>query len=248
MKTKIIMTIILFIFSYFYTYKCINFLKNNDSLMNIIKDNQDTYNINPYNAIITNNTMIPGIKGRVINLNKSYKKMKMINKFDESLLIYDYINPKISINNIFDKVIIRGNNKKNNVSIILNINEDELFNSLNKLLITNNIKVDILTNIDYNINNTNYVNIVNTNYSNKIDYCLTYTIKINKECQVNKKYTILGTIINNNHLTNTKEIINNGSILVYTFNKYNYQDFNIIIKFIKNNNYNIVSIDELIKE
>lgn len=248
MKKKIFITIILFIFSYYYTYKCITFLKQNDYLMQEIIDKQELYNKEPINAIITNNTMIPGVNGRKINLDESYNKMKKLNKFNDSLLSYDEIKPTIFIKDNYNKIIISGNKMKNNISIILIINEDELFYSLNKILIINNVYANILSNKKYNINNTNYINIVNTNYSSNIDYCLTYELQIKNDCITNKKYTILGRNIHNYHFTNTKEIIDNGSILVYSFNKSNYQDLNIIIKYLKNNNYNIVSIQELIKE
>ena len=248
MKAKTILTIILFIFSYFYTYQCINFLKKNDTLMQEIIKNQSFYNQNPINATITQNTIIPGIKGRKINLNKSYKKMKKINKFDESLLIYDYINPKISIKDTYNKIIINGNNNINNVSLILNINNQELFNLLNYILIDNNVKANILTYSKFNINNTNYTNIISYNYSSKIDYCITNSLTINKNCIQNNKYTILGKNITNYYLKNTKELIKNGAIIIYTFNKNNYYELNIILKYLKNNNYNIVSIDELIHE
>lgn len=216
--------------------------------MQEIINKQGLYNKEPVNAVITNNTMIPGVNGRKINIDESYSKMKKLNKFNDSLLSYDEIMPIISFKDNYDKIIISGNKKKNNISIILNINEDELFYSLNKVLIINNTYASILTTKNYDLKNTNYINIVNTNYSHNIDYCLTYELQIKNNCMINKKYTILGRNIHNYHFTNTKEIIDNGSILVYSFNKSNYQDLNIIIKYIKNNNYNIVSIDELIKE
>ena len=248
MKTKIIITIILFIFSYYYTNKCINFLKQNDKLMQEIINKQDYYNKDYINAIITNNIIIPGISGKRININKTYNKMKKINKFDESLIIYDYIKPVISITDNYNKVIVSGNSHINKISIILSINDNYLFYLLNNILVNNNVKANILTNSLFNINNTNFINILSSNYSNNIDYCISNTIMINKECFINNKYTILGKYINNYHLTNTKNIINNGSILIYTFNRSNYNDLNIIIKYLKNNNYNIVSINELIKE
>lgn len=248
MTKKIIITIILLLFSYYYTYKCINFLKNNDQLMQDIISKQELYNKDYVNAIITENVMIPGISGKKINLDKSFNKMKKINKFNESLLIYDYIKPLISIKDNYNKIIVSGNKNINNVSIILNIHDEELFALLNKILINNNVKASLLVNNVISINKTNFTNTVSYNYSDNIDYCITEGLSINKDCIINNRYTILVKFINNYHLTNTKNIINNGSILLYSFNKSNYNDLNIIIKYIRNNNYNIVSIDELLKE
>ena len=166
--------------------------------MKIIKDKQDIYNIPPIDAIITSHTMIPGISGKSINLNKSYNNMKRVNKFQESLLIYDEIKPNKTIYNIYDKVIISGN---------LNVN-----------------KISILTSLD-----------------NK--YCYTENLNIKKECIQNNKYTILIYKITNNHLLKVKETVRNG-IIFYLENA----DINLIIKYLKNNNYEIVNINELIKE
>ncbi len=248
MKKKCLITIILFLFSYYYTHKCIIFLKQNDLLMQEIINKQDDYNQKPINAIITKNTMIPAINGKKINIDKSYKKMKKINKFDDSLLVYDEMKANISIHNHYDKLILSGNKHKNNVSIILNINSEELFNTINKILVSNNVYANILVNKNFNIQKTNYRNILSYNYYPFIDYCLTNKIQINKDCLNNKKYTILTKTVNNYFLTNTKNILSNGSIILYNFNKNNYHELNVIIKYLKSNNYQLVSINELIKE
>lgn len=214
--------------------------------MNEIKAKETIYNVDSSDAIITEHTMIPGIKGKMIDLNLSYKKMKSINAFKESLLTYQEVLPQKSINNIYDKVIISGNKKYNNIGIIININNDFLFNNINQILLTYNIYVDILTNKNYNLLNTNYKNIITENNTLYTDFCLTYNLNIN--CSSNKKYTILGHLINNYYLSNTKSMVSNGIILVYSFNENNYNELNVIIKYLKNNNYNIVTTNELIKE
>lgn len=248
MKIKIVFTFLLFIFSLLYLDNAINFVKKNDKLMQDILLKEDNYNTKPYDAVITFHTMIPGIYGKKINLNASYKKMKKMNYFDESLLVYDDIIPLKSINNHFDKIIISGNKKKNNVSIILTINDIYLFNSLNKVLISNNVKADIYTNNDYYLLDTNYQNVITNNYNDFTNYCLTFTLEINSNCLKNKKFTILGKSISNYFLNNTEKNVENGSILVYNFNENNYTELNLIIKYLKNNNYQIVTIDELVKE
>ena len=195
---RIIITIILFIFSFIYVKKASFLVRENDYLMKIIKDKKDIYNTPPIDAIITSHTMIPGISGKSINLNKSYNNMKRINKFQESLLIYDEIKPNKSINNIYDKVIISGNPKIN--------------------------KISILTSLDNN-------------------YCYTENLDIKKNCINQNLYTILIHKITNNPLIKVKETVRNG-IIFYLENV----DINLIIKYLKNNNYEVVSINELIKE
>ena len=127
MKYKVIITIILFIFSFLLIRSGSFLIRENDKLMKIIKEKQSIYNQEPINAIITNNTMIPGISGKRINLEKSYQKMKRINEFKESLLVFDEIKPSNSINNIYDKVIVSGNQRINKISIILKDNHNYCF-------------------------------------------------------------------------------------------------------------------------
>ena len=201
MNKKIIITVILFIFSYLYVKNAIYFIRDNDVLMKEIKSNQEKYNIKPINAIITEHTMIPGINGKKINLKKSYNNMKGINKYKDSLLVFDEIKPNITIKNIYDKVIISGNQKEN--------------------------KISVLTMIDNN-------------------YCYTENLTIKKECIQNNKYTILIHKINNNYLSNIKNILQNG-IIIY-IESIKEEDYNLITKYIINNNYEIVDISKLIKE
>ena len=202
MKYKIIITIILFIFSFLYLKNGIYIIRENDELMKIIKEKQDLYIQKPIDAIITLNTMIPGIKGRKVNLIKSYNKMKKINAFNESLLVFDTILPNKSIKNIYNKVILSGN---------LNIN-----------------RVSIITKLDQK-------------------YCYVDKIEIQNECYKNQKYTVLITKITSNHLTRIKELLQNGHIYFLTLES-DSKELDMIIKYIKNNNYEIVPINELINE
>ena len=201
MNRKIIITIILFIFSFLYLKNAVFFVRENDQLMKTIKEKQDKYNIEPIDTIITNNTMIPGKSGRKVNLTLSYNKMKAINLFQESLLVYDKVLPKKSINNTYDKVIISGNLNDNKISII-------------------------------------------TELDNK--YCYTEDLNIDKDCILNNKHTILIHKITNNYLTKIKELARNGIIFYIKSNDKN--ELDLIKKYLKNNNYKIVSIDELIIE
>lgn len=197
MKYKIIITVILFIFSVFYIKHSIYILKENDKLMKTIKEKQKEYNISPVNNIITKSTIIPGINGKKVNLDKSYNNMKGLNEFKESLLIFDIIKPSVS--NIYNKVIISGNQTINEISILTKLNNN---------------------------------------------YCYTEDLTIKKECIQNNKYTILIHKINNNYLTNVKNILRNG-IIIY-LDSINNDELNLVIKYIKNNNYEIVEINKLL--
>ena len=64
-----------------------------------LKEIEKDYQIEPINAIINNDTIIPGNKGKYIDINTSYKEMKKIWYFEESLISYKNISPEISIYN-----------------------------------------------------------------------------------------------------------------------------------------------------
>lgn len=199
MKSKIITTTLLFIFSILLINSGVYFIREQDNLMAKLKEKQDYYYRKPTDAIITNHVMIPGIKGRKINLEKSYQKMKMINEFKESLLVYDEISPNKSINNIYNKIIISGNQSINRISIITS-------------LISN--------------------------------YCFTTKLEIDSNCY--NKHTIFIEKISNNYLNQVKEKVHNG--IIFYLEEISQNELNLINKYLKNNDYEIVSVDELIKE
>ena len=256
---KITITIFLFIFSFYYTDKCVSLLKRQDPLMQEIINKSEKLNILPIDAIITNNTVIPGTKGLVINQEKSYEKMKKLGNYEETLLVYDEIIPSISYKDYYDKIIV-SNNQNNKISLVFNIKDltiyQEISNILNKYglkgnyyfqnsFITNNISE--IRNIDDTILVNNLANI--SKYSDIIDYCLVYEISNQIPCQNNSKYTILSGInIDNYHLTYTKNNFKNNKVITYTFNKKNIKDLDLVINYLLNNNMNIVTISELIQE
>lgn len=245
---KVLLTIILFLISLNYTNKIIDYFQNKDPLMREIKDKEDDYYIEPIDAIITKHFVIPYKTGVKINIKESYKKMKSLGVFNESLLVYESVLPKKSYINTFDKVIIP-RYEKNSISLVFDINNDEsLFYSINKILKENNISGSVI-NSNFNLDNNNFNNILSTSYSENIDYCLSFNTNVNKECEKNKKYTILikGETISNNFLNNTKKAIDNhNNIIIYRFENSNINNLSIVIKYLKTNYYTLSSINELI--
>ena len=100
-------------------------LKNIDTIMSELKENQKKYETEPISAIIENDTIIPGLNGKKINIEKTYKEMKKIGEFNEKYLIYDEIKPEKTIDNQYNKYIISGNQKKNQISLIFIILEND---------------------------------------------------------------------------------------------------------------------------
>lgn len=200
-------------------------VKEVDNIMAQIKQNMAKYKTEPENAIIKDNTIIPGINGKTVNINKSYKNMKKINMYNDKYFIYEEQSPEITIKEQYDKYIISGNPKKNTVSIIFTVKNndkiDEIINILKKTktnatffidknwLEKNNDKMIQLINQGNTIgnlsNNLDYTNdeyirmnrIIKKIGQQKTNYC--YAEKENEkniqECKKQRNYTIMPNII-----------------------------------------------------
>lgn len=230
MYKKILLTIILFIFSIFYSKNTLNYLKSKDKIMIKIKNDAPLYKKNYIEGLKTKRTIIPGVNGKIIDIDKSYKKMKRLGYYNKDLLVFKEIKPNILLKNNLDKVIIQGNQSINKISLIFIINNINEYNSINNILSTYNIK-------------SNYI--LNNKLLNN-EYCITYNLSIDKNCKLQKKNTILiKNIINNYYLSNIKNNLFNGSIITLSINN-NY--LTTIINYIINNNYKIVPLNILLNE
>ena len=151
-RTKSIIEIIgvigLIAFSFYYTDRALNMIKNYDPIMTKIKEakNSKEYDIDFKDAIINQKTMIPGNTGQVINVNKSYAEMKKSGIFDLNLLVFDDVKPNKTIEHSYDKYIISGNQSKPSVALVFTIlpetNVDYIINTLAKKSVTANFFID----------------------------------------------------------------------------------------------------------
>ena len=266
---KIIGLFCLFCITFFYTEKVINVSTNQDEIMISIKNVAKNNYTSPTDAIITNDTIIPGNVGKYIDTEASYKAMKKINYYEPSLLIYKEIYPEISIYNNYNKYIIRGNTSKKNVSLIYILNNNTLDSILDiqkhynisiaifvsSSFLNQNINIidKIKDNEIYNYgNNGKYTkdnliianNIINNKANNKAKFCLFLTK--DKEsidnCANSKMFSILPKT--NISYFNIKDNLENGSILLIN----NTKELNSIIEFIISKGYNIVPLTEIITE
>ena len=240
------------------THKTINFLKQKDKIMVSLKSIQNNYYNKPIEPIIKDNTIIPGLNGSKINLDKSYNRLKKVGSFNKQLLVYDIIKTKEKISNNKDKYIISGNPKKNMVSILLyldNIKEYDVDTKLNYIVNYNTIinKDNLINQL---IDKGNNIVITNTSKSNikKVKlkqnnyYCFNehFDNDYLNICKNNNFYTIKANIIASNHLNNIKKILTPGSLIVL---KGNYEkELSLIINYIKSKGYNIANLDTHLSE
>lgn len=207
-------------FSFFYTEKVGTAVKEIDNLMILIKEKSLTLKTEAKDAKIDGNTIIPGIYGKEVDIDKSYKSMKRIGTYQENLLEYKKVPPKISIKNTFDKYVISGNHEKKEVAFLFlveeNTNIETVRNILNEKEVKGNFFIDgiwLENNNDvvvelikegHNIGNLSYQRDYSSSYfiwmdtilkkivKQKMNYC--YMEEENEKylniCALNKNYTI----------------------------------------------------------
>lgn len=260
----------LFCISFFYTEKVINVALNQDELMIQIKEYAKNNNVNPTNATIIEDTIIPGNIGKYIDEENSYKAMKKIGYFEPSLIVYKNIYPEISIYNNYNKYITTGNKQKKYVALIYILNNistlDNILNITNKYNIKMNLFIDsnllsnninIIDNIgsndiyNYGANGTytkdNLIitnNIINNKSNNKSIFCLFLNkneTSINN-CTNNKMLSLYIDRYNNYY--NIKNNLENGKLFLID----NTKELPSIIEYITSKGYNIVSLTEIITE
>ena len=137
-KKKVIQVIsvtLLMLFSFFYTNKSIELIRENDPIMKQIKETNMKYKVNPVNATIIGNKIIPGKSGKEIYYQKTYAKMKKYGTYNETLTVLKEIEPAVSVDDYYDKYIVQGNTERKNVSLVFKT--DTISNLLSILNILN---------------------------------------------------------------------------------------------------------------
>ena len=96
-------------FSFYYTEKIALFMQKKDPIYETILNLKDDYEVESVNATIHEEYIIPGVIGKEVNVEESFRSMKYLGAFSESNLVFDEIVPEISISQNKDKIIAQGN-------------------------------------------------------------------------------------------------------------------------------------------
>ena len=99
-----LLIIFLLVFSFYYTNNIIEFLKEKDPIMKDIKNTDNKYKVDSVNALIMDNSIIPGKVGKSIDYKKSYSKMKQYGNYNEALTILKEVKPVISIDDNYENI------------------------------------------------------------------------------------------------------------------------------------------------
>ena len=270
---KKLLIILLLLFSFFYTNKSISIIRNQDPLMKEIINNKSKFEIKSVNAIIKNNTIIPGKKGKEVDLEKTYTKMKQYGTYNESLTVFKETKPTVSIEDNYDKYITSGNKDNKNISFIFKVEKDTNINKLLSILNYHNINVTFFIDGLYiennDLNNLSNHQIELLSYNNAIDeitftsalsylsyktnktpkYCLEDDNNIINLCKKINLHTVKPTlIIKKDPYKEIKNNLNNSSIILIPINNYIYNNLSTSILYIKSKGYNFLTLSDLLNE
>lgn len=212
-------------FSFFYTKQISTVIKENDDIMKQIKEIEPQYKIEAKDALINEDTIIPGLSGSEIDVKKSYQKMKKTGSFNANLFVYKDVEPKVKLQGNYDKYIISGNTLKKEVSLVFLVDNKD---NINKIVDTlnnrdleatffidgywfeqnNNQIIDLIEdghivgnygyNKDYEASGVAWMDTIVTKIGKqKQTYCISFdkNESILKRCALNHSYTLIPTIV-----------------------------------------------------
>lgn len=267
----------LLILSFIYTSKVVGEARNKDPLMKSVANYKKENDVKPKQGQINGDELILGISGLSVNKIKSYKNMKKEDMFNDKKIKYDKKYPKISVTNNYDYYIVKGNNKKNYVSIIFKVNSNKNLNNILALAKKENVVLNFFVDgyyLDKNVDNVFRMNKIkaeiynggyNGNYSKntithtnnliesitlkKSKICLN-EYKNNDEkivCKKNKMISISPKIVNPSIL-DVKNKLDKGQMLLFNLEDYDTSKFSLLVNTIKSRGYEIKELSILLKE
>ena len=242
------------LFSFFLSDKITKLAINKNPIMERIQEKSDSLIVMGTNAIINENTIIPGINGKKVDEEASFFKMKEFGIFNETYLVYENIKPNISLEDNKDKIIIQGNKTLRQVSIVIDDNSNLLDYLANK-----NINLTILAKTTTQFTSYEYLNsekdiikfndlesiLKKNNLNKKICILENSNIEICKK----KKYYLVkpNVLVGNNDIIQNKKEIKNGSI-IYVDKNVSINTLEIILNQINYLDLKIVYLSQLISE
>jgi len=271
-KIGIVMTF--FLSCNYYINQFVEGLRKQDTIMQEIEKSKEKYEIEPVNAEITNNTIIPGITGVKIDTDKSYHNMKQYGSYNEAMTVLKEINPEITVNNYYDKYIEEGNKNKRQVAFLIVVNQN--LERVISLLEKNNIKGTIFldgqdletsSRAISKANNHEYeilsyqkeyspsflktsISYLESITRKKGKYC--YTEEENQNlldfCKKEKLHTIKKESIKEKLYQEVKKTLKSGQIYAIELNEETEKEFSTTIRYMKQKGYEFVTLNELLKE
>ena len=264
-------------FSFYYTDLATKIIKNNDPIMKEIIKVSEEYKKDAVNAVFEENSVIPGISGFKVDIDKSYSAMKKYCSFNNELIVFEEIIPSVSITNSYDKYIRNGNFNKKEVSLIITVDDysyleniiyilnskdvkatffvnknilDESFDIV-KLIVNSKHQIEVKSDSYTQEEIKKYNNFFKENIKRNMNFCYVEEEKdsVLSICSKNNIYTVFPSIITTNFpYSDVKSNLKSGSIISLRNNQHTLRELKYIVNYIIQRGYKIVTLEELIKE
>ncbi len=241
-------------FSFFYTEKIAKFMQSKDPLYVSIEALKDDYIVESVNATITDNYIIPGLVGKEVDVDKSFRNMQHYGYFVESSLVYNEVVPSVSLSGNEDKIIRKGNSLKNAISLI--VSDENLITYLEEMGIVYNVLIT-KENMNYEYTHGTKINHdfehydeVEKHLKNKnINHSLCLITGGYQDFCVKRKKTLIeeSLSINRSNLASTYKNISSGDI-IYLQDGLEVSNLKFLLNQIHFNGLNIVDLTDLISE
>ncbi len=272
----VILSCLLIAFSFYYTNKVAGIVRGKDPIMQSIKEEKANYEKKAINANVSGDNIIPGKNGKKVNIEASFQKMSQYGKYNDSLYVFDEVEPEVSINTYFDKYVESGREDSKDVALVFDIlrfdNMDDVLSLLESNNVTATFFVDglfmennrsLLENVSkkgYEIELLSYnggydkiyfessLHVLNDITKDRPKYCVAHYDK--KEvldiCNSLSLHTVIPSVDTSN---NSFSVVKNklrGGSIIGLSNSR--VNLNTIINYIKQKGYNLVRLDTLLQE
>ncbi len=254
-------------FSFYYANKVAKLLNGEDTVMKNINEYAQKYDTKCIEGYITDEGVVLGISGLIVDTESSYSQMKGIG-FDTSLIDYKENPCVVSKTNNKDNYIIRGNDSKKSVSLIINITNGKNLKKIVEVTKTKNVNISFMINNTFLENNKTYISeLINSNYDflykgeSEEEFKLflkniksikkdieTFCIYQNSEdtlnyCYKNDINTIkVSKIYSSNYLSNIKTGLNKGDFIIMDESSVLSTEVGVIINYIRSRGLKVVTI------
>lgn len=261
------------LFSFYYTNKVVELANSKDPIMKEINKYASTVNHSCIEGYTLTDGIILGVNGHIVDEEESYANMKGYG-FNEDLIVFKEEVCLINKDDNYDKYIIKGNDYKNSVSILILVNNGMYLKEIESISKHKDVKIGFIVNGSLINDNREYFHkLYDEKYSisyggiNKDDFNKFKTImktfnKNNKfYCVKNNNFDIIRLCekekinsvsskyyYNKNYLLNTKNNLDKGNIYIYKESYNLIREFSSILNHIKGKGYKIVSLDELLRK
>ena len=135
----VILSCLLIAFSFYYTNKVAGIVRGKDPIMQSIKEEKANYEKKAINANVSGDNIIPGKNGKKVNIEASFQKMSQYGKYNDSLYVFDEVEPEVSINTYFDKYVESGREDSKDVALVFDILRFDNMDDVLSLLESNNV-------------------------------------------------------------------------------------------------------------